>query len=311
MEVRYDVALSYAGEDRAHAVALAARLQRAGLRVFFDRFEEMWGQDLSVRLHEVYDRQCRHAVVFVSAHYLRQPWTNYERRVLVARGMREERFLLPIRLDDTELPGLPGVVAYKDARLESVEAIADALRGLLASAPRPLQTPVGLSPSDFLYVVADPYKPDRIAFNLGCLVSNSSDRTRALRHVEAWVRPTGQSALQFQWNGFYALSGWGMMFGLDRALPLALEPGQSELVGICFVGPPLAPALAWPEGTLDVELAAWVDVAPRRAEPDLRTTFAALMSPDALTAIAPWFAAKKALGLSVAGAVPLAVNPSP
>ena len=62
---RYDVALSFAGEDRVHALALATRLQQAGLRVFFDRFEELWGHDLSERLHEVYDRECRRVVVFV------------------------------------------------------------------------------------------------------------------------------------------------------------------------------------------------------------------------------------------------------
>ena len=38
---KYDVALSYAGEDREVARELATRLQAAGYLVFYDGFEEL------------------------------------------------------------------------------------------------------------------------------------------------------------------------------------------------------------------------------------------------------------------------------
>ena len=36
--IEYDVALSFAGEDRAHAEALASSLRDNGARVFYDEF---------------------------------------------------------------------------------------------------------------------------------------------------------------------------------------------------------------------------------------------------------------------------------
>ena len=67
---QYDVALSYAGEDRVQARELAKLIQTAGYSVFYDEFEEFWGEDLSVKLHAVYGKQSRFCVIFVSEHYL-------------------------------------------------------------------------------------------------------------------------------------------------------------------------------------------------------------------------------------------------
>ena len=111
---QYDVALSYAGEDRVHARELAKRIQTAGYSVFYDEFEELWGEDLSVKLHEVYGKQSRFCVAFVSKHYLKKPWTNVERKAVLARAMQQDTaYLLPIRLEDSDLPGFAGVTAVQ------------------------------------------------------------------------------------------------------------------------------------------------------------------------------------------------------
>jgi hypothetical protein len=309
----YDIALSFAGEDRAHALELATRLQGAGLRVFFDRFEELWGHDLSERLHEVYDRQCRRVVVFVSDAYLRRPWTNFERRVLVSRALREDPgFLLPLRLDDTELPGLPGVIAYKDLRAESIDAVADSLCRLCGAAQGRVAQPLTLSPSDFLYVVADGRRPRASIFNVACLVCNQRDEGSALRHIEATVTPRGQQALQYQWRGFFSLDTTGAqraMWGMDDELPLVLQAGEARLLGLCFEGAPLDPALAWPVGALDLTLAAWTDGLPRHGTPDVLVRFASELTADAAAQLMPWFNPPPALALSVPVAVPLPVVP--
>ena len=85
---QYDVALSYAGEDRVQARELAKRIQMTGYSVFYDEFEELWGQDLSVKLHEVYGKQSRFCVILVSEHYVKKPWTNMERKAVLARAMQ-------------------------------------------------------------------------------------------------------------------------------------------------------------------------------------------------------------------------------
>jgi len=50
----YDVALSYAGEDRAYVEQIAAQLRQEGIRVFYDEYAaaELWGNDLYVLLDE-------------------------------------------------------------------------------------------------------------------------------------------------------------------------------------------------------------------------------------------------------------------
>ena len=129
---KYDVALSYAGEDREVARELATRLQAAGYLVFYDGFEELWGQDLSVKLHQIYGEQSRYGVPLVSQHYVKKPWTNHERQVLLARAMKQQAvYLLPIRLDNSALPGLADVVAYKDLRQTSLDEIISSLQQLL------------------------------------------------------------------------------------------------------------------------------------------------------------------------------------
>jgi hypothetical protein len=51
--------------------------------------------------------------MFVSRHYVAKPWTTHERqhaqdRAVVAR----EEYILPVRFDDTELPGMTNTVGY-------------------------------------------------------------------------------------------------------------------------------------------------------------------------------------------------------
>ena len=51
----YDVCLSFAGENRAYVEEVASDLFARGIRVFYDKYEEveLWGKDLYVHLdHE-------------------------------------------------------------------------------------------------------------------------------------------------------------------------------------------------------------------------------------------------------------------
>jgi hypothetical protein len=123
----YDVALSFAGEDRDHAEALAKILRNAGVRVFYDNFErdELWGKDLFQHLADVYGQKARYCVVFVSEHYLAKNWTKHELRQAQARSFHLAReYILPVRLDDAVLPGLTATVGYVDLRQTPVARIA-------------------------------------------------------------------------------------------------------------------------------------------------------------------------------------------
>ncbi len=98
---KYHVGLSFAGEDRDYVEAVAAKLQQAGVRVFYDRFEEtrLWGKNLYEYLSDIYRTRAFYTVIFVSAAYRDKLWTNVERRAAQAKAFSESKeYLLPASL---------------------------------------------------------------------------------------------------------------------------------------------------------------------------------------------------------------------
>jgi hypothetical protein len=126
----YDVALSYSGEDRNYADALAEALRHRKLNVFYDKYEKstLWGKNLYTYLSDVYQNKARYCVMFLSQHYAAKLWTNHEREAAQARAFSEnEEYILPVRLDNTVIPGIPSTVAYLSWPPETAETIADAI----------------------------------------------------------------------------------------------------------------------------------------------------------------------------------------
>lgn len=115
IEREFDVALSFAGEDRPYVDRVAHGLREHGVKVFYDLFEEadLWGKDLYAHLSEVYQQRARYTVIFISEAYGRKLWTNHERRAAQARAFQEcQEYILPVRVDDTEIPGVLPTVGY-------------------------------------------------------------------------------------------------------------------------------------------------------------------------------------------------------
>ena len=127
-EFKYDLAVSFAGEDRAIVERFVKLLQSAGLDVFYDADEqgELWGKDLYVHLDDVYKHKARFCVMFISEPYAKKRWTNHERQSAQERAFNENReYILPVRLDDTAIPGIRGTVGYLDLRRMKIEKIAE------------------------------------------------------------------------------------------------------------------------------------------------------------------------------------------
>jgi len=74
----YDVAISFAGEQRREAEAIASRLRAAGVSVFYDAYEQadLWGKNLYDHLPAVYEHRARYCLMLVSAAYGAKVWTN-------------------------------------------------------------------------------------------------------------------------------------------------------------------------------------------------------------------------------------------
>ena len=130
MPKEYDVALSFAGEDRPYAEDLAKRLRASGYRVFYDEFEqvELWGKNLYDRFSSIYKDKARYCVMFLSQNYVRKVWPNHERQSAQARALQEsQEYILPVRIDNTEIPGILGTIGFLDLRTTSIDCVYDAL----------------------------------------------------------------------------------------------------------------------------------------------------------------------------------------
>ena len=139
----FDVALSFAGEDREQAEALAELLENNGYEVFYDRYEiaQLWGKNLYTHLLSVYKDKARYCVVFLSKHYAQKLWANHELESAQARAFVENKeYILPIRLDATEIPGILSTVAYLDLSKMSIDEIYEVLVEKLTGEPSQQKT---------------------------------------------------------------------------------------------------------------------------------------------------------------------------
>jgi phage FluMu protein Com len=124
--MEYDIAVSFAGEDRPVVKEYVDALSARDVRVFYDEYEksELWGEDLYTRLIDVYKNKARYCVIFISRHYAEKLWTNHERKAAQARAFRDNKtYILPVKLDDTQLPGIHETVGYIDLREASLDEL--------------------------------------------------------------------------------------------------------------------------------------------------------------------------------------------
>lgn len=126
----FDVALSYASEDRECANQIAELLKKQKISVFYDDYERssLWGQDLYQYLTDVYQNKAKYCLIFVSKHYARKRWTNLECKAAQARAFEENNpYILPIKLDDTEIPGILPTVGFLSWQKDGAHLIVAAL----------------------------------------------------------------------------------------------------------------------------------------------------------------------------------------
>ena len=123
---KYDIAISFAGEDRKLAEQIASKLKEKNVTVFYDDFEkaDMWGKNLYDYFSSIYNEKSKYCVMLLSEHYEKKLWTCLERQSAQARAFNENReYILPIRIDKTKITGIPETVAYIDANTHSVDDI--------------------------------------------------------------------------------------------------------------------------------------------------------------------------------------------
>ena len=88
---RYEVALSFAGEQRYYVERVANRLKKLGVSYFYDFDEqiELWGKNLTQHLDEIYYEKSRYFIPFISKEYKEKNWTKLEVNSALERNMEE------------------------------------------------------------------------------------------------------------------------------------------------------------------------------------------------------------------------------
>jgi hypothetical protein len=130
----YDVAVSFAAEDRALAEDLMDRLRAKGFRVWTDEYAPPAAQPDNIVAHlaELYRTKAWYCLMLISHAYPLQRWTDAERTDAQAHALRDaSEYLVPIRVDDADVPGVTEATGSHDLRQEPLEKIVDWLEAKL------------------------------------------------------------------------------------------------------------------------------------------------------------------------------------
>ena len=128
---KYDVAISFAGEQRDYAQALASKLSALGICLFLAdwEYESLWGNNLNSIFASVFNIDALYSVAIFSKEYKEKVWTRYEFEMMQNREKEDAGYILPILFDGTRPDYWPDSRGYIDAKSFSVDEIALMIRG--------------------------------------------------------------------------------------------------------------------------------------------------------------------------------------
>ena len=125
----FDFSISFAGPDRPVADELAQKLAQRGLVVFYDEFytSRLLGKQLDREFEWTFGRGTRFFVPLISRSYRERAWPQLEWAIACKEAQHREDFILPLRLDDTPLLGMPDSVGFLDLRQLAIDRVVDIL----------------------------------------------------------------------------------------------------------------------------------------------------------------------------------------
>ena len=115
---QYEVALSFAGEQREYVEEVERLLHNRGVSVFYDGSAAvwLWGKNLAEEFQDVFENRADYVVMFISEAYVKKAWPSHERQSILSRAVQNRgEYILPVRFDDAHVPGLPTAIKYEQA----------------------------------------------------------------------------------------------------------------------------------------------------------------------------------------------------
>src|ERR1051326_7250843 len=104
-DFKYDVFLSHSSKDKAVVRAVAERLRKDKLRVWFDEWEIRAGDHIQAKIEEGLE-QSRVLVLCMSANAFGSDWAQLESYTFRFRDpLNRDRRFIPLRLDDAPIKG--------------------------------------------------------------------------------------------------------------------------------------------------------------------------------------------------------------
>ncbi len=78
-------------------------------------------------MSKVYQEEARYCIILASEAYARKAWTTHELKSAQARVLQEKgEYILPVRFDETEIPGLLSTISYLNYKRYGSQGICDA-----------------------------------------------------------------------------------------------------------------------------------------------------------------------------------------
>lgn len=137
-EFKYDVFLSHSAKDKAVAQKLAQRLKADGLRVWFDEWDIKPGDNIPETIESGL-RASRVLVLGVSKNYPKgERMASQAISRPVGGSDRGSQRIIPVRLDDSEMPDLLQKLAWIDWKSESPKEYSRLLAACLPARPEAL-----------------------------------------------------------------------------------------------------------------------------------------------------------------------------
>lgn len=114
----FDIAFSFAEEDRKIVKEIYKKLTEDGFRIFYDNAyqAQLVGRDLYTGLRDLYRNKGKYVACFVSEHYAKKIWTNLEFTAIKERLMTTffaGDFLIPILIGKADmLKDIPSFIGF-------------------------------------------------------------------------------------------------------------------------------------------------------------------------------------------------------
>lgn len=274
MTRQFDVAYSFAGEQRDDVVRLDAALQAhfPVARLFYDRRHEaaLAGADLDAKLCTIYREQAELVVVLISANYARKNWTNAEGRAIRDLILQQEgeRVVL-LRFDHTPVRPIPDTAHFVDWHVTPLEQIVAHIverhARIIADPPGPTDTrtpPLTRPRCKEFTTIGTLFKgrEEAMARLRESLRKETAHATAIVAHQTIHGEGgVGKSRLAIEFGLAHRTEYSALLF-VQADSPAALQANLANLAGPLVLNLPLPP-----DADINVKLAAvlrWLDTHP-------------------------------------------------